>query len=63
MKILIRNINAGFTRCNIQVIKDNYLIYRNGSPTQSQNVVRMQFIADEENIWTSRNKLLTRKEL
>ena len=63
MKVLIRNRNAGFTRGNVQVIKNNFLIYRNSFPTQSQNVVRMQFLVNEEDIWTSRNKLLTRKEL
>lgn len=63
MKVLIRNRNAGFTRGNIQVIKDNFLIFRNSFPEQYQNVARMRLLVEEEDIWASKNKLLTRKEL
>ena len=63
MKVLIRNINADSTKHNIYIIKDNSLIYKSRFSEQYPSLTKVQLLVGEEDIWTSRNKLLTRKEL
>ena len=60
MKVLIRNINSDSTKHNIYIIKDNFLIYKSRF---SEHLKKVQLLVGEEDIWTSRNKILTRKEL
>ena len=63
MKVLIRNINSDSTKHNIYIIKDNSLIYKSRFSEQYPRLTKVQLLVGEEDIWTSRNKLLTRKEL